>query len=55
MDEDPGALKVNQSQNKFWYKVRVKSSKGARPKIMDTFRHQLEMESLRKLGSNMTQ
>ena len=26
MDEDPGALKINQSQNKFWYKVRVKSS-----------------------------
>lgn len=42
-DEDPGTLKVNQSQNKFWYKVRVKSSHGPRPKIMESFRKQLEL------------
>ena len=55
IDEDPGALRFNQSQHKFWYKVRVKSSKGTRPKVMETFRNQLEIESLRRMSSNLNQ
>jgi hypothetical protein len=38
MDEEPGTLKLNQTQNKFWYNVRVKSSTGPRPKIMESFK-----------------
>lgn len=37
-EEDPGTLRLNQSQSKFWYKVRVKSSHGPRPKVLESFR-----------------
>ena len=45
MDQDPNALKMNQSQEKFWYKVRVKSStRRPKPNVIEMFRMPVEAE-----------